>query len=484
MAAAVLTFFAFSTAALADDQPAPAPTITPPEIAQLKLEVAKALQDIHALQAKVDTQRASGGDSTPLQQQVNEELARLESIEQRLDRVAADVNPPASTPAASAAKTQGDESGGPLHAGYDSGFYIRSAEGNFSTKVNGLVQFRFTGFKPHDGNRGLVPNTGEVNNLDVYLGRLAVSGTAFDPSVHYFFQFQGITAVDNNGISMLDWFVSKTFSKAFTLQGGRSWTPYSYEYYDSPATYLFPDLSTAEYAFSLPRAIGVTASGQSGKFSYAGMVANSIRALDAGGQDNFNSKVAVIGHIGYDILAPYGYDESVPLRSATTKPALSFWGSVAYNPVATASSFENLAPGDTTVNATSTMGFRYRPFSLQTTGYWRRTNPIGGLPSDDSWGWTEQSGLYVLPGRVELAERVSSVNWGAFHFGPAGFANSWFGGPSFPYHRVQEDSLGLNYYFHGHNAKVQAAYSYLHGNTFSASTFGAARVWLQTQFMF
>lgn len=38
------------------------------------------------------------------------------------------------------------------------------------------------------------------------------------------------------------------------------------------------------------------------------MIANSIPALDAGGQENFDTKLAYIGHAQFDLLAPLGYE--------------------------------------------------------------------------------------------------------------------------------------------------------------------------------
>jgi len=481
------------------------------QIRDLRQNLQQALAQIDALEKKVDSFNASSSseDQQALQEEVASEREQIESLEKRLDDLADDpsamvggsaaqplaatnatAEPPTRvTAAAPASSTSATEAAAPRpepQAGYNGGFFVRPEDSNFSLKVNGLFQIRYTGFKPHDGNAQFAPGTGEVNNFDVYLGRLAVSGTAFDPSIHYFLQFQGITAGDGNGIGMLDWFTSKTFSKYLTVQAGRFWTPFTYEYYDNPGNYLFADLSTAEYAFVLPRAIGAEVSGQAGRLSYAGMVGNSVRALDAGGQSNFNSQVSYIGHVQYDLLAPYGYVETDPNPDGASKPELSLWASGAYNPVVSASGFENVAAGDTTVSATSTAGFRYGLFSLQTTGYFRQTkSPLGGPPTDNSWGYGEQAGYYLVPGRFELAERISGVNWGGLHFPLAGsFANTWFAGPSFPYHRVDEDSLGVNYYLHGHNAKIQASYSYLHGNTFSAGRFGASRFWLQTQLMF
>jgi len=368
---------------------------------------------------------------------------------------------------------------------YNGGFFVESKDKSFSLYVNGLAQVRYTGFVPHQSVVPLgEPSTGS-STFDVYLARIALSGSVFQPSLKYFFQVQGNTAGDSNSISFIDWFASNTFSKALTLQVGRSYTPYSYEYYCSPANYLFADLSTAEIAFTLPRTIGAEAYGQVGKLSYAGMVSNSIRALDAGGQENFNSKLAYIGHAQFDVLKPYGYVETDP--GGPSKQALSLWGSVAYNPITSSSQYENVTAGDTTVNANSTAAYRVGYLSVQTTGYWRKTTPAtAGELTKNSWGYGEQAGFYLKPKKLEVAERISGVNWGA----PdnlsvsSGVENTWFVGPGFPFHRVAEDSIGLNYYLHGHNAKLQADYSYVHGNTFSDQTFSANRIRIQTQLMF
>lgn len=469
------------------------------QIRDLRANLQQALAEIDALQEKIDSLNSSSTteDRHNLEQELAGERARIGTIEKRLDDLVSEppaANDPAtgqpSTLKSSTAATVVTGASGspppPAQAGYNGGFFVRPDDSNFSLKMNGLFQIRYTGFKPHNGNAQFAPGTGEVNNFDVYLGRMAISGTAFDPSIHYFLQFQGSTAGDGNGIGMLDWFTSKTFSKYLTLQAGRFWTPFTYEYYDNPGNYLFADLSTAEYAFVLPRAIGAEVSGQAGRLSYAAMAGNSVRALDAGGQSNFKSQVSYIGHLQFDLLAPYGYVETDPSRDGASKPELSLWASGAYNPVVSSSAFENVVAGDTTVSATSTAGFRYGFFSLQTTGYFRETkSPLGGPATDNSWGFGEQAGYYLVPGRFEVAERISGVNWGGLHFPLAGSeSNTWFAGPSFPYHRVDEDSVGLNYYLHGHSAKIQMSYSYLHGNTFSAKTFGAGRLWLQTQLMF
>lgn len=466
------------------------------EIQQLRKEIEQALDDIQLLQKKVNSLPAGATreDTQALQQQIDEERAHIQALEKRLDNLT--VDPPAETASGKDAKDlveggRGQESTPGVTTGlapadiYNNGFFVSTEDKSYSMFVNGLFQTRFTWFKPGASVAQFGASPSSIDNFDVYLGRFAVSGSAFSPTLKYFLQFQGSTAGNGNGETLLDWFVAKTFSKYLTLQAGRFWTPYTYEYYDNPGNYLFADLSTAEFAFVLPRAVGFEAYGQAGRLSYAGVIANSIPALDAPGQENFSSRVAYIGNLHYDILAPYGYVETDPNRSGVKKPELTLWASGAYNPIAGASSFENVTAGDKTVNATSTLGFRYGYFTLQSTGYYRRTTPVTLLPPDNSWGYGEQAGYYLIPGRFELAGRVSGVNWGAAHFLESGFAvNTWYSGPNFPYHNITEHSIGLNYYLYGHHAKLQVSYSYLTGNTFSHSTFNGNRIWVQTQIMF
>jgi hypothetical protein len=423
--------------------------------------------------------------SASLQQQLNAERQQLDSLEQRLDEASAK---PAEASTASGTETATTHK---LKAAdiYNGGFYVTSEDKSYSVHLNGLFQVRYTGFVPSSSVQALGESSQATDTFDVYLGRLAVSGSVFQPNLQYFLQLQGSTAGNGNGISMLDWFTADKLSKYVTFQAGRSWTPYTYEYYDNPGNYLFPDLSTAEYAFILPRAIGAQVYGGAGKASWAFMVANSVPALDAGGQENFSTKLAYIGHAQFDLLAPYGYVESDP--AGAPKPELSLWVSGAYNPINSSSGFENVTSGDTTDNATSTLGFRDRYFTLQSTGYFRKTNPASGAAGNNSWGYSEQAGQYLVPHKLELAARFSGVNWGAPDYAagttpptPLPVENTWFTGPSFSYHRVDENSAGLNYYIHGHNAKVQFEYSYLRGNTFSDKPFSANRVWIQTQIMF
>ncbi len=390
----------------------------------------------------------------------------------------------APTPNAPAAGAAAQASKPEVKVSFDNDFHLATDDNKFTMNIHGLFQPRFTEFVANSDARALGASPTADSDFDIYLGRLAFSGSAFDPSIKYFVQFQGSTSTNTNQVYFLDWFAQKEFSPELSVQMGRSWTPYSYENFLNPGNFMFPDFSVAEYAFALSRSVNVEGTGQAGKLGYALMVTNSVPGLDAGAQENFNNKLGFIGHVQYDILAPYGYQESDPTEA--TAPELSIWSSAAYNPVNSSSALSNETAGDRTVGATTTLGFRDGWFSLQNTGFYRRT--LSDVePNFNAWGYAEQAGYYLVPKRLEIDGRVSGVLWGApdfLGFTPGTQVNTWYSGPNFPYHRIVEHSVGLNYYLYGHSAKLQTAYSYLTGNTFTDKGFAANRIWIQAQVMF
>jgi hypothetical protein len=449
---------------------------------------------------KVANRRSQQAQIQELRQELDAQRRKTDELERKLEGLeqkqaqAQATPPPAPSPIPPLEAGRGKEripglAGGALQPAdiYNNGFYVKTQDNSFSLFVNGLAQTRFTIFKPNAVSQFGAGNRYQ-NTFDLYLGRLAFSGNFMDPDTKYFFQFQASTAGNTNTVTMLDWFVSRTIAPYLTVQTGRSFIPYTYEYYDNPGNYLFPDLSTAEYAFLLQRAIGAQAYGEVGKLNYSVGVYNSIPALDVGGQQSINGKLAYVGHLQYDILAPYGYVETKPSPDPVTKPELTLWSSGMYNPVDYDSGFSNYRAGDRTYGATTSLLFRYNYLSAQATGYYRRTLQTEGRPSYNSWGYGEQAGYYLIPARVELAERISGVWWGEPEI-PATGGNevTWFSGPTnFSYHRITEYSVGLNFYLYGHNLKMQTAYSYLAGSAFTptGSGFGANRLWIQTQLMF
>jgi hypothetical protein len=350
-----------------------------------------------------------------------------------------------------------------IETGYDGGFYLRTADKKFSLVANGFIQARFTS------------NFATSNNFDLALGRFAFSGNVFDPNIKYFFQYEGSTFGNNNGVTMLDWWLSYTVSPAFTIRMGRMILPYSRQFYTHPGNLLFTDLSNVDYAFNLQRTLGVELSGSLGFANYHLMLMNSVRALDGGPtQINVSGDIGWLARVEVPILGGgYGYMESQP--NFTGAPLLSVGAAVASNPVASRSGFQRTLAGDKTLNITADLGFRAGGFSLQ-GAYHLRNNTASPLPNTAATTWTDngfyaQAGFYLLP-QLELAARYSSLSF-AF---PAADAFRLRGTET-------EITGGLNYYLAGHGAKVQLDYSFI-SNNFSTASTPANRIRLQTQILF
>ena len=343
---------------------------------------------------------------------------------------------------------------------YDNGFFIRSKDRRYSLNLNGFLQARYTLTAPDAGR--------SRNNFDVALARLAFSGNVFDPKVKYFFQYEATTFGNTNQSTMLDWWMQYSHSQYLNVQAGRFILPYSRQFYTHPGNLLFPDLSEADYAFNLQRAVGAHISGKVGRLSYHALATNSIRALDAGGQQNAGAEVAWQGRLEYDILDPYGYLESSPTPAAA--PQLSIGISAAFNPVDQASRFQNVMPGDRTTNVTIDGGFRYQGLSVQAAGYYRRNNLEALDEIGHDWGYYGQIGYYLTE-KLEIAGRVSGVDFQ--------FANNPRTAGD-----VREYMGGFNYYLYGHSVKLQVDYSFLDGDPFVGKSTGADRFRVQTQILF
>ena len=376
--------------------------------------------------------------------------------------------------------------GNPVTAGFDDGFYIRDASGDYSLHIDGLLQPRFNHFQT-SGTSSFGATDQTSNNFDIFLGRLYFSGNLVDPSITYWVTLQGSTTGNGSGITLLDAEVAKTFSPYLKVEAGRYWSAYTYEYNDDIAQYLFPDLSAAEWAFSLGRQTGLRVSGSVAKLTYRVSVSNSIPGSDVGNTENLHAKPAVIGNVQYDILQPYAAQETNPDPAGVAQPQLSLWASAMYNPVAYSSVFENDLAGDVTHGATASVNYRYGYFTFQGTGYYKTNEERADVhPRFDSHGWGEQAGYYLVPGKIELAERVDAIQWGLGQIAATGGTETqWYAGPAnFSYRDLHEYTLGLNYYIRGHRAKVQMAYSYVSGSGFNDVPFRANRVILQAQLGF
>jgi hypothetical protein len=309
----------------------------------------------------------------------------------------------------------------PLQGSGADGFFLTNEEGNYSLRLNGFAQVRYSALRE--------PAQPGRQSFDLALGRASFSGSVYDPKLSYFVQAETSTMGDSSRVHLLDGWVQYRFSPHLTVQTGRLLLPYSRQFYTHPGELLFSDLSVADYMFNLPRSTGAHAWGKAGRFTYHFAAANSIRALDAGGRRNSGSALATVARLDFDVLRPYGFLETSP--TPVSSPQLTVGIAAANNPVVEASALQNVAAGDKTKNATADAGFRWRRVSLQAAGYsrWNHTRSTGAYA---------QAGYLIVPRRWEAAARFSEAR--------------------FDSRPLREYALGVNRYFHEHHLKIQADY--------------------------
>lgn len=348
--------------------------------------------------------------------------------------------------------------------GYDGGLYLRTRDRNYSVVVNGFAQLLYALNAPAGG--------GAINQgFYVSLARLALSGNIFSRKLSYFFQFEGSTFGNNNGVSMLDWWMQYKFNDYLSIAAGRFILAYSRQFYTHPGNLLFADLSAADYAFDMPRAIGVKVGGTVKRLAYDVFLTNSVRPLGVGTQLNRGDSIAAGARLELAILQPYGYMESMP--KAPEKAQLSVGFAAAFNPVADDSSFQNVQAGDDTVNLTADLGFRWQRLSVQGAFYYRH---MTNFNLGDNYGFYGQAGVYLIKERLELTGRATGALLADRRL-VSGLSNQTAGS-------ILEYTGGINAYLFGHGAKLQTDYSYVTNELFAGASVGVHRWRVQTQVLF
>jgi hypothetical protein len=267
-------------------------------------------------------------------------------------------------------------------------------------------------------------------------------------------------------VHLLDGWMSYKFAPQLEVSAGRMLVPYSRQFYTHPGELLFADLSVADYAFNLPRSVGVQAAGRFKRLNYRAAAMNSIRALDGAGQRNPGSGMAGVARIDFDVLRPYGFSESSP--AMPSHPQLTLGFAIGSNPVAELSELQNVPAGVRTGNMTLDAGMRWKRLTAQAAGYLRDVRSAAGAQLPAAHGFYGQGGFFVVPRTWEVAARYSSVR-----FAPAGPLAD---------RELHEYTFGINRYFHDHRLKLQTDYSALRSRGATAAGDGN-RVRIQLQIL-
>ncbi|HRK30796.1 MAG TPA: porin [Tepidisphaeraceae bacterium] len=129
-------------------------------------------------------------------------------------------------------------------AGWDNGFWLKSADGNYAMKLGLLFQPRFVMDYREGGGSGLSADSDTQAGFEIKRTQFIVSGNAFTPDLTYNFMWE---SPQGGGLGLLDAFVSYKFADDFAMKFGQYFDPLSRETLNGPPRRLGVEASLVDF---------------------------------------------------------------------------------------------------------------------------------------------------------------------------------------------------------------------------------------------
>jgi hypothetical protein len=307
--------------------------------------------------------------------------------------------------------------------GYNEGFFLSSADDDFSVKLNALFQGEYFG-TILDG--AAQPNTSTFN---VPFARMFFGGHAFGPEWSYMLSFDM-----SGGFTFLDYYVNWMHCEALNVRIGNAKVPFGREFLTPEHLRQFADTSINTVAL-VGREVGVTFWG-----SLADKMVDYWIGVTNGRANGTGSGAAQVAdndidfrytaRLTYHAMGHHGFTMSDMAMSEEPQLAISAGGY--WNKLDTDAngSFDNTFGGSADVV--------YAMHGFSFFGEWLMFQAEAAAADVTNHGFLGQAG-YFFNKETEFAARVA-------------FLKPDVGGETI------KPGAVLNWYLHGHNAKVQIQY--------------------------
>jgi hypothetical protein len=400
-----------------------------------------------------------------------------------------------------------------VRVGYDGGFVIASkneldlkaSNFPFRLKFNGWGQLRHT-------ISDYAPPNRDLNEFQLKRGRLAFSGTAFNPNFYYFIQLDGRSS-SGDDIRLLDYFLSYDFGRdqfglkkgTIGFRTGKYKVPFTMSRWLSGQQFEFTDRSMASMYFDVNRSFAWGLYGEARCFDFPihwetaifnGLVTGGAETGSSGTLDkNFAYSARFyaipVGQWGVGSLADLDGHECPAVRVGCgfAVSEIDRSGTTEFNTLRVVDSGQTLAsllallPDQVDSYAVSLYSadasFKYRGWSGTMEYYWRGISNFKGASQPDLFdhGFWLQLGYFVVPRRLQLLARWSRVEGNS---GTLGVTDQ----------SAEEVAGGFAWYFRDNHAKLVADVTHLDGAPINSSSLDidpGDRGWLfrtQIQFSF
>ena len=282
-----------------------------------------AMSEIAQLKAEVATLKSQNGDKWLTE----ERAAEIKSL---VKDVLAD------------SETRTSLQGSGATSGYNNGFFISSADGNFKLNLSLLAQARFTwNYQPGENisdGPGTVTVGGDTYNVgsnssngigdDVSTWafenrrtQMAFSGNVVDPSWTYMARMNYGSAVDpytptRDEVVLQDAWVNKDFGNGFGVKVGQFKSPFMAESLRNDGAQLTAERSVVDYYFSGGYTQGIMLNYTQDMFRAMGSYNNGPRAQNGTWSTGSNNSISLAGRVEFKAMGSWSqFDNESSLKS-------------------------------------------------------------------------------------------------------------------------------------------------------------------------
>ena len=326
----------------------------------------------------------------------------------------------------------------PLQAGWDKGFYLKSADNDFRLNIGGWIQPRYE-FESASGAE-------DTSSFLMRRARVDVRGHVFED---FTFRVMSEFARDAN---LRDAWINYQRDPLMQVRMGQFTVPFQWHRYIGPRRQHFAERGVPSEAFGAAtgRDIGVMLHGvnDTRTWGYGMGVFNGEGRNKAGSDSKGNMASA---RLSWAALGELPREETDYRHSAA--PGLAFGAGVQGATKNEAREWDlgrSLIEDEDEQNrradwitGTIDASFRWQGFSVATDGYLRSVDPDApGVDSYDGWAWMVTAGYAFIPEKWEIVGRYSELRLDRDDSDT----------------EETEWGLGLTYYHRGHDLKSRINY--------------------------
>ena len=317
------------------------------------------------------------------------------------------------------ADTRSSLQGSGAGAGYNGGFFMSSADGNYSMKLNVLEQVRWTFNNRNDAGTGEDQTWGFENKRT----RLTFGGNMVDSTwsykVAYYFAYSNDVEFDGASPVLADAFVAKDMGGGLSFTVGQFKLPFSGEYGTDAGNLQFNDYSTISNAFADGYGQGLMLSYSADAFRAAVAYVNALNQVDANwGSGSPSDEFALTGRAEFKLSGTWDQFNN----------AMSFRGEEMGVLIGAGVNWadSNTAGDGDVFGATVDVTVDFGGANVMGAFYWDN-NDDAAPAGENPWGFTLQGGVFVsddveLVARYEYGDPDANSN----DFSTLTFGANWY----------------------------------------------------------